>query len=104
MVRFTPRPLYLQGWRCPVPGEEDRGWDTTSLDVWENYISVNQTAIPRSFSSTLVSKTLMTFLLVIITVAAPTVDLLVLVPGLITLILITLLIIRIKNRIMIIIN
>jgi hypothetical protein len=65
---------------------------------------VNQTAIPRSFSSTLVSKTLMTFLLVIITVAAPTVDLLVLVPGLITLILITLLIIRIKNRIMIIIN
>jgi hypothetical protein len=81
----------------PVPGEKETGWDTASLDVLENYISANQTAIPRSFRSTLVSKTHIIYLLVIITGAAPTVDLLVLVPVLITLILIILLIIRIKN-------
>jgi len=97
----TPSALSA-GLERPVPGEEDRGWDIASLDVWENFISVNQPAIPRSFRSALVSKTHMIFLLVIITVAAPTVDLLVLVPGLITLILITLLIIRIKNLIIII--
>ena len=82
---FTPSALSASLER-PVPGEEKRGWDTASLDVLENYISVNQTAIPRSFRSTLASKTHMIFLLVIITVAAPTVDLLVLVPVLITLV------------------
>jgi hypothetical protein len=81
----------------PVPGEEEKEWDIASLDVFENYISVNQTANPRSFRSTLVSKTHTIFLIVIITAAAPTVDLLVLVSVLITLILIILLIMRIKN-------
>ena len=85
MVTFSPLPLYLRGWSCLVPGEEETRWDTASLDVLENCISVNQTAIPRSFRSTLVSQTHMIFLLVIITVAAPTLNLLVLVPVLITL-------------------
>jgi len=92
----TPSSLSA-GLERSVPGEEDRGRDTASLDVWENYVSVNQTAILRSFRSALVSRTHMILLLVIITVAAHTVDVLVLVPVLITLILILLLIIRIKN-------